>query len=645
MRRLLALRDARLYLAGQGLSLLGDLALSLAMGVWVKELTGSSGAAGLTFLAFLLPQLASPVAGLLVDRVRQRPLLITVNLASAAAVTPLVLVHDAGDVWIVYAVMLALGTSAMILGAGQSALLVTMLPGELVGHGNAALQTLRESLRLLAPLAGAALFAVLGGAAVAALDALTFLGAAAALALMRVPEPKRKAIARPTRTELGAGLAHVRGTTALRRLVIAGSLAVVALGLSESVLFAVVDEGLHRPAAFLGVLLAVQGMGAVAAGLAAPAVMARAGERGACALGMAIAASALPMLATSSMAIVLTGAVLFGAGLSWIVIGAVTLLQRSTPRHLQGRAYAVLEMGLAVPQAAAIAVGAILVGFVDHRLLLLAMAALMALAAASLGRRAPLRRTLGIAAVREDRRGDPDRERDQDDEQTDDRADLVEVLDEQLDAHEAQHDGDRLVEVAEAADELLDQREQRAQAHQREGVGRPDRERVGGDREGSGDRVDGECDVGGHDRGQRHEHRRAHAPAVLAREEPRAVELLADRQHPAHRPRRAALQRIEVLVGSAENAPREEDERRAKQVDDPVEALDQLDADEDREAAHPQGEDDAPEQELPAVLLGHAERAEDEQEDEEVVERERALDEVDRDVVDRAVAVVDRPHR
>ena len=148
MRRLLALREARLYLAGQSFSLLGDLALSLAMGVWVKELTGSSGAAGLTFLAFLLPQLLSPAAGLLVDRMRQRPLLIAVNLASAFAVTPLAFVHDGGDVWIVYLVTLALGTSAMILGAGQSALLVAILPRELVGHGNAALQTLREGLRL-----------------------------------------------------------------------------------------------------------------------------------------------------------------------------------------------------------------------------------------------------------------------------------------------------------------------------------------------------------------------------------------------------------------------------------------------------------------------------------------------------------------
>ena len=146
MRRLIALPDARLYLAGQALSLLGDLSLSLAMGVWVKQLTGSSGAAGLTFVAFLLPQLASPLAGLAVDRTRRRPLLIAVNVASAVAVAPLLLVHDAGDVWIVYAVSLALGASAMVLGAGQSALLVGMLPAELLAHGHAAVQTLREGL-------------------------------------------------------------------------------------------------------------------------------------------------------------------------------------------------------------------------------------------------------------------------------------------------------------------------------------------------------------------------------------------------------------------------------------------------------------------------------------------------------------------
>ena len=88
------------------------------------------------------------------------------------------------------------------------------------------------------------------------------------------------------------------------------------------------------------------------------------------------------------------------------------------------------------------------------------------------------------------------------------RADVDEVLDQQLDADDAEHDGDRLVEVAEAADQALDEHEQGAQAEQREDVAHPDQERVAGDREGGRDRVDRERDVGEDDRREAEEQRR-----------------------------------------------------------------------------------------------------------------------------------------
>jgi MFS family permease len=86
VRTLLAHRDARFYLAGQVLSTVGDNALWLAMGIWVKILTGSSSAAGLVFFAFTCGILLAPVTGLLADRMRRRPLLIAANLAAAAGV-------------------------------------------------------------------------------------------------------------------------------------------------------------------------------------------------------------------------------------------------------------------------------------------------------------------------------------------------------------------------------------------------------------------------------------------------------------------------------------------------------------------------------------------------------------------------------
>jgi MFS family permease len=96
MRRVLSRRDMRLYVAGQVFSMFGDSAMWLALGIWAKQLTGSSGAAGMVIFFIAAPALLSPVSGLLVDRVRRRRLLIVTNLAVGAAVLPLLLVHDRG---------------------------------------------------------------------------------------------------------------------------------------------------------------------------------------------------------------------------------------------------------------------------------------------------------------------------------------------------------------------------------------------------------------------------------------------------------------------------------------------------------------------------------------------------------------------
>lgn len=188
MRRLLRIRDMRLYLFGQAFSLFGDNAMWLAAGIWVKTLTGSNSASAFTFFAFALPQVFAPAWGMVVDRLRRRPLLIAVNLATGAAMLPLLLVHDADDVWIVYLVMVAYGVGGSIMSAAQGALLVEMVPDELLGDANGALRSVQEGLRLIAPLVGAGLFTAAGGGAVALLNAGTFVVAAVTLLFLRVQE-------------------------------------------------------------------------------------------------------------------------------------------------------------------------------------------------------------------------------------------------------------------------------------------------------------------------------------------------------------------------------------------------------------------------------------------------------------------------
>lgn len=136
MRRLLGHRGARLYLAGQSVSLLGDTSLWLAMGIWVKALTGSSSAAGMVWFAFIAGLLTAPLSGALVDRVRRRPLLVAANLAAGAGVLALLTVHGRGNVWLVYLVMSGYGVSNGLISSGQSALLKTILPNELLADAN-----------------------------------------------------------------------------------------------------------------------------------------------------------------------------------------------------------------------------------------------------------------------------------------------------------------------------------------------------------------------------------------------------------------------------------------------------------------------------------------------------------------------------
>jgi MFS family permease len=392
VRRLLKVRDARVYLTGQVFSLFGDTALWLAMGIWVKTLTGSNAAAGLVFFFANVPVLLTPLTGLLVDRVHRRPLLIAVNALTGAAVLLLLLVHGRGQVWLVYLVMTWYGLSYSVLAAAQSALLTTVLPTDLLADANGALRTVQESLRLAGPLTGAGLFVLGGGHVVAILDAATFVVPVVSLLMLRVREPAPQPRRSNWRTELTAGLRHVTRTPALRHLVIAAACALTVFGFTETIIYAVAGDGLHRPPAFVGVLIAIQGVGAVAGGPTAAPLIRRIGEGRLVGLGMLVAAAAALLEMPPFLPSVVAGVILFGVSVPWLVVGFTTLLQRLTPPDLQGRVYAAADTLVTTPQTISIAAGAALIGVTGYRPLLAALAAVVTLAAAYLLTRPEQRR-------------------------------------------------------------------------------------------------------------------------------------------------------------------------------------------------------------------------------------------------------------
>ncbi len=370
------------------------------MGIWIKTLTGSSSAAGLSFFALALRSLCGPLGGMLADKVRRRPLLIVTNLATAALVLLLLLVGDRHQVWLIYVVMFGYGVSGSVLGPAQTALVQAIVPADLLGEANGALQTARQGLRLPTPLAGAGLFAAFGPAPVVIGDAATFLVAVASLLAISLQENRPAPSGQRWRAELTAGARHIARTVALRQLTITAAVVVTAYGLSETVVFAVVSQGLHKPAPFLGILVSAQGVGAVAAGTVAAPLMRRLSEGLLAGLGMVSAAVGFLLLIASQLPAVLAGSALLGASLSWIIVGVMTLFQRRTPPELMGRTDAALTIAYTVPQTMAIALGAGLIAVLSYRILLLVIAGLMTLAAGYLLTRQEQRRA-AVTAVPE----------------------------------------------------------------------------------------------------------------------------------------------------------------------------------------------------------------------------------------------------
>jgi MFS family permease len=384
VRAALSRPDLRLLLAGQTLSMFGDWAMIIVLGIWVKALTGSSSAAGLVFFAFALVSLAAPLGGLVVDRLPKRPLMIATHLALAGVMCLLLLVHDRGDVWLLYLVTALYGLGGDLFGASRSAMLKAMVPDELLGDANGALQTLREGLRIIAPLAGAGIYAAVGGGAVALVDAATFVVSAATLVALRFEEPPAAPKEHHFMRELSAGITHIARTRILRELTIGLGAALLVIGFSETLIFAVNSDSLHRPPSFIGVLSAFQGVGSIVGGVTVSALMRRVGDLRVAGLGVLTFGLGDGGLLVPRLAVIAPAASVAGIGVVWAVVALATAYQRRSPSVLQGRVSAAANMLFSVPQTISIALGALLVTLIDYRLEIAIMTASTLLAAAYL---------------------------------------------------------------------------------------------------------------------------------------------------------------------------------------------------------------------------------------------------------------------
>jgi MFS family permease len=367
-------RNGRLYLTGLAVSVIGDNAMSLAAGIWVKSLTGSSSEAAFVSVCVYAPSLAGPLAGVVADRVRRRRFLMWLNLVSAALVLPLLAVSGPGSIWIIFAVMTWYGIHLTLSGPAEDALFAVMLSRELRQELNGWSLGFQETGRLVSPLFGAGLFALVGGGTVSVLDAITLVIAAVMLSRIRLREARPVPQPRHWRADLLAGFGHIRRTPELRRLLPAASVVMSFSAVLVAAQYSLV-QGVGEPPSFLGVFSAALGAGSIVASMVSGRLLRSAGERWLAVLGMANFALGNAMRATGWLPLAIAGSVVLGFALPWLFLALLNLAQRCTPPELQGRVSAAVTLAFFGPQAPLQALGAVAIRYATYQQLYLAGAA------------------------------------------------------------------------------------------------------------------------------------------------------------------------------------------------------------------------------------------------------------------------------
>ncbi|GAB7051835.1 MFS transporter [Catenuloplanes indicus] len=182
-------RNAVLFVTVSLAAGFGGNAMILTAGIWVMSLTGDARLAALATACVYVPSLAGPMIGALADRLPRQALLVRTAVIVAGGLLTLLAVRGPDRAGPIFAVMLGYGAALVLMDAAEAGLLPAALPGDALGAVNGLRMSAQEGVKLVAPLAGAALFTLSGAAPVILLCA-ALLGVSAALyGALRLPRP------------------------------------------------------------------------------------------------------------------------------------------------------------------------------------------------------------------------------------------------------------------------------------------------------------------------------------------------------------------------------------------------------------------------------------------------------------------------
>ena len=350
---LLRHRDFRLLWGGESVSELGSQVSLLAIPLLaVRTLHATAFEMGLltaaSTAAFLIVGLP---AGVWVDRVRRRRLMIGADLGRVLALGSIPIAAAVGRLTLaqLFVVTLVSGVLTGFFDVAYQSYLPALVGREHLVEGNAKLTGSAEVAAVAGPGAAGALVQAVGSSAAVAVDSVTFLVSAMAVGAIRSPEPK------PTVPEGGhaglvegiaQGLRFVFGNALLRAIAATTATSNFFSGIAAAVEIVFLVRQVHASPGVIGLLFALGGVGGVAGAFSAGPIARRVGGARATIIGIAGSVGALLIPLTMPGA----GLLYFGVGILMVSFSAtvynvnqVSFRQRLCPDRLLGRMNATMR--------------------------------------------------------------------------------------------------------------------------------------------------------------------------------------------------------------------------------------------------------------------------------------------------------------
>jgi MFS family permease len=358
-------RFLRLWI-GQGASFVGDAVSMVALVVLVVEITGSASAVGGALVARLLPTIASPVAGVIADRVDRRVVLVATDLARAVLVLGLIFARDLATI---YVLVFLMGLARTLFNPTVRAAFPSVVRGGDLTRANALIGGTFSTSIMIGPALGGLLVASIGVEAAFLADAATYLVSAILLSTVPLPRPQRESEEEAGFVqELRSGFGYLTGAPVPLAIVLGAFLTILTINATVPAEVFLAKKTFGAGDAGYGLLVGLWGGGMVLGS----AVMAVLGDRINLVLlyflSIFVGASALLGTGLAPVFVLALGALTVeGTATGIDNVATDTILQKRVPDAFLGRVFSIRFLAYSAGEALAYPLGGLLVDAVGPR--------------------------------------------------------------------------------------------------------------------------------------------------------------------------------------------------------------------------------------------------------------------------------------